>query len=158
MHIAPHVDEPTPEKQPRLVEEGRSRILVVEDDAAFGDIIERTLHARGYEVFRAGSVPEGREVLHAAGPVDLVLSDVRLPRGAGIDLLYAEELAEANTPLLVMTAFPSDDLRGFLEAMGVPLLEKPFSMEKLVSQVLAMVLLHSTSPAADWTGGFGVVS
>ena len=142
--------EPLHALQPCQAVEG-CRILVVEDDAAFGDVLDTTLRARGYEILRATTVTEGRALLASEGAVDLVLTDQRLPHALGYQLLYAEELIWTNTPVLIMTAFPSDSLRFFLGSMGVPLLEKPFSMERLVASVLDLVLVHVREPEAEWT-------
>lgn len=126
------------------------RILIVEDDAAFADVLDTTLRSRGYHVLRAGTVAEARAARASAGPVDLVLTDQRLPQELGYHLLYEQDLIWANTPILVMTAFPSDKLRRFLASQGVPLLEKPFSMERLVATVLAVLVLHVNDPDASF--------
>ena len=122
------------------------RILVVEDDRAFGEVLEVTLRGRGYAIVRATTVKEARAALASSGPVELIVTDQRLPDELGYHLMFAEEVLRDHTPVLVMTASPSEALRSFLRRRGVPLIEKPFTLKRLVADVLAIT--HSRPVAA----------
>ena len=117
----------------------QARILVVEDDAAFAELLESVLGEHGYDVHRARSVPDARARL-ACDSFDLVLSDVRLPGGLGVEFLFLEERPGERIPLLMMTAFANHELRAFVEGLGVELLEKPFEMETLLDRVPRLML------------------
>ncbi len=62
------------------------RILVVEDDASMRNLVAEELQEAGYQVMTAASVSDARDRLMESTP-DLVVSDLRLPDGSGIDLL-----------------------------------------------------------------------
>jgi len=116
-----------------------ARILVAEDDAAFADLLESVLTSHGYDVECVRSVPEGRTRL-ARESFDLVLSDVRLPGGLGVEFLFMESAPSERIPLLMMTAFGNQELRSFVEGFGVELLDKPFDMDTLLERVPKVIL------------------
>ena len=66
----------------------RGRVLVVEDDEPTRDILVRILGREGYRCTTASDVAEARKRL-TAGPYDLIVCDVRLPDGSGLDLVAA---------------------------------------------------------------------
>jgi DNA-binding response OmpR family regulator len=121
------------------VSEHGARILVAEDDAAFADLLESVLRSHGYDVECVHSVPEGRSRL-ARESFDLVLSDVRLPGGLGVEFLFIESAPSERIPLLMMTAFGNQELRSFVEGFGVELLDKPFDMDTLLDRVPKVIL------------------
>jgi DNA-binding response OmpR family regulator len=124
----------------------RARILVVEDDGAFSELLSTVLMDHGYEVFLAGSVAQGRELLRLMR-FELVLSDVRLPGGPGVYFLFSEEISATGTPLLLMTAFENEELQTLVDDMGVRLLRKPFAMEALLERVLETIRAGSEARA-----------
>jgi DNA-binding response OmpR family regulator len=123
----------------------QARILVVEDDTAFAELLESVLAEHGYEVHWARSVPDARARL-ARDSFDLVLSDVRLPGGLGVEFLFFEERPGERIPLLMMTAFGNHELRAFVEGLGVELLEKPFDMDTLLDRVPKLMLERQGAP------------
>jgi CheY-like chemotaxis protein len=83
-------------------------ILVVDDDARMRELIVKVLAREGYAV---RSLPRGQEVLQALedGPVDLVISDIRMPEMDGLTLLQEVKRVAPETSVLMMTAFGSID-------------------------------------------------
>jgi DNA-binding NtrC family response regulator len=79
-------------------------ILVVEDKESLRTMLRRTLEPRGYTVEEAADAYEARRRLQAARFL-VVLTDLRLPAGSGFDVLQAAREADAQTPVIVMTAF-----------------------------------------------------
>jgi signal transduction histidine kinase len=78
----------------------RGRILLIEDEEAHADIIERSFARDGtYQLTRASTIAEGASFLEGS-PFDLVLADWRLPDGEAFDLLTASR----RLPLLIMTS------------------------------------------------------
>jgi DNA-binding response OmpR family regulator len=61
----------------------------------------------------------------------LIVSDIRMSGGLGFELLWSERTDAVRVPVVLMTAFPTPELREFAEAAGVAFLAKPFSFEKL---------------------------
>lgn len=117
----------------------RLRILVVEDDAELREIIAGALEEAEYEVEQASSGAEALGLLETAyGPepgakkiVDLVLSDVRMAEMDGLRL--TEKIREARWPIpvVLMSAFPSPDVRAEARRLRAALLPKPFRIESL---------------------------
>lgn len=117
----------------------RCAILVVEDDPAFAELLEYKLGRHGYAVTTAHDAREAIALLGESAtlgcPFDLILSDVRLPHGLGTDFLSLD--VAQGTPLILMTAFPSPELRSFVEGKGGELVEKPFTLDAITARVLA---------------------
>ncbi len=110
------------------------RVLVVEDDAVFALLMRRLLVALGYEVMLAGSVQEAMQHLAAApSPVDVVITDVIMPGGSGLELAGQLALSHPQVPVLFMSGYTAEQLertgRGVRSSLA--LLEKPFTQEQL---------------------------
>jgi len=116
-----------PEGMPAL------RILVVDDDAAVRKACCEIASGMGFVPLAAGSVPEARAVLKAQ-PVDMLLLDLKLPGGGGLQLLEEVKLAYPETGVVVMTAFAT--VPSAVEAMRIgagDYLTKPFALEELTT-------------------------
>lgn len=113
----------------------RPTILVVDDTPQTVEVIERNLSARGYEVSSAGDVTRAIEMLdHAA--VDLVITDLKMPRESGMTLVRHVRENLKNTEIVMMTGFAS--VGGAVEAVKAgadDYLAKPFTDEELFGAV-----------------------
>lgn len=121
------------------------RVLVVEDDVEFAELLRRDLEAGGYAVEVASTVPEARRRIREGGALDLVLSDVRLPGGSGVELLFGDGDGTKRPPVLMMSGFVSADLRAVIERAGTTLMEKPFSFGHLHRSVLRILMKDAES-------------
>jgi len=116
-------------------------VLLAEDDSALRRLLRRTLAAQGHAVLDAS---DGVHALELAtrhdGPIDVLLSDVVMPRMSGRELADSLAKSHPETIVVFMTAYTDDAvlLRG-ISAREVRLLRKPFSMEALAA-VLVRVL------------------
>jgi len=79
-------------------------ILIVEDKESLRTMLRQTLASRGYDVEEAADAYEARRRL-ATQRYLVVLTDLRLPAGSGIDVLRAAKEADAEAAVVVMTAF-----------------------------------------------------
>ena len=79
-------------------------ILIVEDKESLRTMLRRTLEARGYTVDEAVDAYEARRRLQNVRYL-VVLTDLKLPAGSGFDVLKSARDADAETPVVVMTAF-----------------------------------------------------
>jgi two-component system NtrC family response regulator len=112
-------------------------ILLVEDEPSLQLALGDTLSDEGYEVIVAGTFQEA--LVGLAGPVDLVLSDFRLPDGTGFDVLHAVQHESPDVPVVLLTAYGT--VTGAVEAIrsgAAEYLTKPFENE----QLLALVRRH----------------
>jgi len=119
-----------------------SRILVVEDEVDLVVTYERLLRREGYRVVTAASRAEGLKAIGAAPPA-LVISDLRLPDGNGLDIIRAARALDPPAPVIVVTAFVSQAAREAALASGATaFLAKPFpasALLRLVHDELARV-------------------
>jgi two-component system response regulator PrrA len=111
------------------------RVLVVDDEADFLATYERLLRREGYEVVTVTSRAAGLAAL-AGEPPDLVISDLRLPDGDGLDVVRAARAARDPVPVIVITGYPSDETRrAALAAGATTFLAKPFAAAVLLAAI-----------------------
>ena len=79
-------------------------ILIVEDKESLRAMLRTTLESRGYSVDEAGDADQARRKLQSFRYL-VVLTDMKLPVGSGLDVLQTAKDADAETPVVVMTAF-----------------------------------------------------
>ncbi|HBL29266.1 MAG TPA: transcriptional regulator [Acidobacteria bacterium] len=107
------------------------RILIVEDRDSLRRMLERALSQEGYTVVAAADAREG--IGRAGeGSWDVVLTDLKLPDGSGIDVLAASRRAAPHTPVVVLTGFGT--VSTAVEAMKLgafDFLEKPVAIDDL---------------------------
>src|SRR5690242_20695619 len=107
------------------------RVLVVDDEADLRELLEITLLKMGLDIDSAGSLAEARGFLKQK-EYALVLTDMRLPDGLGIDLVREINSSFKNTPVAVITAFGSaDNAVVALKAGAFDYLSKPVGLEQL---------------------------
>ena len=115
---------------------GVGRIMVVEDEAAVRGLATRTLRQQGYTVIEAADGEEALEILKECGEVDLILSDVVMPRMGGRELVECLAAQSHDAHLLLMSGYAGTGLteRGGLPP-GVEFIDKPFSPADLVGKI-----------------------
>lgn len=124
------------------------RILVVDDEADLRELLEITLVKMGLDVDSADSVGAARACLDRA-EYALVLTDMRLPDGSGIELVREIAVTRRETPVAVITAFGSaDNAVAALKAGAFDYLSKPVAVEQLRTMVRAALRLHAIPEAA----------
>jgi response regulator RpfG family c-di-GMP phosphodiesterase len=93
----------------------RERILVVDDEPHVLSALRRALHKCGFEILTAPAVPEALEVL-AAGPVDVIISDMRMPGQTGAELLARARQIAPDAVRILLTGYA--DMQATLEAVN----------------------------------------
>ena len=112
------------------------RVLVVDDEADFLAIYERLLGRQGYEVITAKSRAAGLAVVRGEHRPDLVISDLRLPDGDGLDVVRAARGTADPPPVIVITGYPSEETRRAATAAGATaFFAKPFAAAMLLAAV-----------------------
>jgi signal transduction histidine kinase/ActR/RegA family two-component response regulator len=128
---------------------GTETLLVIEDDARLRAILRRTLSDAGYRVVEAGSRREAVDAADASAVPSLVLTDVILPDGNGVDL--ARELVGRwpGVPVMFISGYAGDHLSGAgALPTGARFLPKPFTPEVLLA-ALHEALPRRRAAAAD---------
>lgn len=111
-----------------------SRILVIEDDAAIRAMLDRGLRLAGYEPTMAQDLAAGRELW--GDGFDLVLLDVMLPDGNGLELLAERRASGDATPAVLLTAREETQLRERAALAGATaFISKPFAYDELLAVV-----------------------
>ena len=124
---------------------GGFTVLVVDDEEAVRRLACRMLTWTGYQALEAR---HGREALATieqhAGPIHLVLTDIKMPGMNGRELGRQIEERWPGMPILYMSGFASEVFQGGLLEPGAPFLAKPFTQDDLASKVKALL-----APAAS---------
>ena len=109
----------------------RSRILVVDDEPSMRELLDIVLRREGHEVFKASNGRQAVEILERE-PIDLLISDIKMPDMSGVDVLKAAKLLDADIVGIMVTAYAS--IESAVEAMHLgayDYVSKPFNVEEL---------------------------
>lgn len=79
-------------------------VLVVDDEPGLRNLIQRLLELENFNVYTAGNVNEGLEVLNK-NEIDIVITDVRLPDKTGLELLKIVKKSFPNIEIIILTAY-----------------------------------------------------
>ena len=122
----------------RADDDGRVRVLVVEDDPSIAGFVAGGLRQEGYAVDVADNGVDGLD-LARANPYDAAVVDVMLPRLDGLSLVTALRRAGTTVPVLFLSARHSvDDRVKGLQTGGDDYLTKPFAFPELLARVQAL--------------------
>lgn len=115
------------------------RILLVEDDAVLGSVVQRSLQDAGHRVDLAATLAQASHFWRVQ-PFDAVLLDLSLPDGSGLTALREARARNDRTPTLVLTARNRTDerIRG-LDAGADDYLGKPFDLAEVEARLRALV-------------------
>jgi DNA-binding response OmpR family regulator len=123
-------------------------VLVVEDDPLIRSSLGRALRVNGYEVAAVGSLAESVEEL-ASRAVDVVVCDLGLPDGDGLDLIEQLQATSPGLPVIVLTARSEEaDVVAGLASGAVDYVTKPFRLAELLARIAAIVRFASARPAS----------
>lgn len=123
-------------------------ILLVEDEPAIQRANKVILERRGgYTVCLAMNLTEARQSIAESMP-DLIVLDIMLPDGTGLDFLAELRDGDINIPVLLLTALSetSDELKG-IKAGGDDYITKPYDNEVLLAKIERALLRASKIPA-----------
>jgi CheY-like chemotaxis protein len=109
---------------------GTASVLIVDDEPEMRDLLRRCLRAGGFTVVEATNVAEAQQrCTPPAAPVDLVITDLRMPGVSGDTLIAWLGREHPTLPVLCLTGSIDDEPR------PVPVLAKPMTMRKLIAAV-----------------------
>lgn len=112
-------------------------MLLVEDDAALGEMFVDVLRERGHTVTLASDVGSAIELLRA-GSFDVLVTDLRMPGASGLDLLAWVKRERLAVRVVVASAFTTVELSLHARRLGArEVLSKPIELEALVAAVEA---------------------
>jgi DNA-binding NtrC family response regulator len=130
------------------------RILIVDDEPRYAAILHRVLRASGDEVATAGSLAEA--VVALADPPHVVLTDLRLGDGTGLEVLSEAKRRAPATAVILMTAFAEvATAREALTKGALDYLTKPFDNAELLALMDRVRPTVATGPAPAIPGMVG---
>ncbi|MCB4771937.1 response regulator transcription factor [Ancylobacter sp. Lp-2] len=129
------------------------RLLLVEDDCELARLLGAALNPVGFVVDHVASIAHAEAAL-AAGRYDIVVLDLGLPDGDGLDLLKRRRANGFAVPVLILSArnSPADRVRG-LEEGADDYVAKPFHLEELVARLRALLRRPNHALGAHLTIG-----
>jgi CheY-like chemotaxis protein len=127
--------ERTEQEEPAaMVEGGRERILVVEDDPTVLTLTVDMLTGLGYEVTTATNANDALEIVQSDAPIDLLFSDVVMPGGvSGVSLARTARKLRPGLRVLLTSGFVGEG--AVLETAEFPLLDKPYEAGLLAAKL-----------------------
>jgi len=137
----PRVDEPVDVEFVAPVEgrkvRGTETILIVEDEEGVRKVLVEMLTHQGYQVLVAASGGEALELFHRhRGPLDLLITDVIMPKMSGRELADQLRISRPDLKVLFVSGYTDTAIvnHGILEP-GTVFLQKPFTPEQLTTKV-----------------------
>ena len=120
----------------------------MDDEPHIGLLLRPHLEQLGYRVSLARTIASARTALVAPAVVDVLLLDLHLPDGSGLDWLRELRAAPEHRalPVLVLTGEGDDRVLNDVRKLNAALLTKPFSPTKLVARISALL---NDPPASD---------
>ncbi len=114
----------------------KTRILIVEDEALFAKAVKKRLEVAGYQPEVAGTLAIAHNSIDTFNP-DLVLLDMRLPDGSGLDFLTEiREQKDTNVPVLVLSAYGElEDAVAAMKLQASDYLKKPIDLDELLLNI-----------------------
>jgi two-component system NtrC family response regulator len=111
------------------------RILVVDDEATQRELVCGYLKKQGFEIVAASSAEQALALLRDA-PVELILTDQRMPNLSGLDLLKQARAINPETGVIVMTAYGNIETAvAAMQAGAADYLTKPLHLEELLHKI-----------------------
>jgi CheY-like chemotaxis protein len=123
-----------------------TRVLLVDDERDFREAMGFYFKRLGCQVFMAANGREAFEIVQSQ-PVDVVISDIRMPGGDGVEFLDRVKALCPGTPIiLLVTGFADISTEEILNKGAEALLSKPFDQKALQETVLRLL----TPPEEKW--------
>jgi CheY-like chemotaxis protein len=115
--------------------EGRPIVLVVDDEPLVRSVVRRALESEMISVIDAPDGEDALALLDRGVTVDLVLSDIMMPRISGLQVMAVLARYRPELPIIGMTGHADRALREGAATFGVRVLQKPFEIGALVASV-----------------------
>jgi DNA-binding NtrC family response regulator len=117
-------------------------ILIVDDDLHVLEVLEARLQSAGFQIVKANNGPDALKLLKE-NPVDLMISDMKMPGMSGMEVLIRARAIQPGLPIIFLTAFGSiPDAVKAVKAGAVDYLAKPFDGRDLVQKLRKVLEDH----------------
>jgi DNA-binding NtrC family response regulator len=111
------------------------RILLIDDDLGLSEVIVMLLEREGYVLESAGTLKQGLALLETRA-LDLVVTDLKLPDGTGLDVIAGVRARRPRLPIIMITSYSSmESAIAALRAGAADYVIKPFDNEELLQAI-----------------------
>ncbi|HLW55658.1 MAG TPA: PAS domain S-box protein [Candidatus Angelobacter sp.] len=131
------------------IKKGSGNILLVEDEPDLRSAGAEFLSTIGYSVICASSGPEALKLAREAGHIDLVISDVVMPKMNGREFADQLLLELPKTKVLFVSGYADNDLLNNGHDAPVPFLQKPFSLRELGTKVSELLSVSRSAKSFE---------
>lgn len=115
------------------------KLLVVDDNEDLLDILKFGFEYAGAQVFAATSITQALELLAKDSAMDVILSDLHMPKGSGVDLFQHVQKLNIQAPFILFMSDGAMSLQE-LQTMGIAkVVAKPFELDDLIQVVADIV-------------------
>ena len=115
---------------------GTETILLVEDEPAIRTLAERVLRRNGYRVLIGTDAPSGQRASQEhTGPIDLLVTDIRMPGMNGPELAQRVVFERPNIKVLYISGYANDAMRAQALRGRIGILQKPFSPQQFAIKI-----------------------
>ena len=116
----------------------RTPILVAEDEAMLRLITVEVLQDAGFEVYEAADGAEALDLLKTHPAIELLVSDIKMPRMDGYALVEAGLAFRPELKVLLMTGYSQEPPAFIQQIQDIQILRKPFNLERLCALATEM--------------------
>lgn len=129
-------------------------VFIMDDETLLLRTLSNALRDQDFRVLSAQRVADGKSVLAADGDdVELMVLDVKLPDGSGLDLLEVQRKSGYSGPVIVMTAFDNPESERRCRQLSVDhYIRKPFDLGEILGLVQELTRGNGIRLGADGTG------
>src|SRR5260370_9054790 len=121
------------------------RVLAIEDNRRFLELMRSHLKKRGFAVDTAETLVDG-QVMASSGGHDVILLDLALPDGDGAEVIDRLRRKRSPIPIIVLSARGEiNDRLGSLDSGADDYLVKPFALDELVARIPPVLRAHSSA-------------
>ena len=133
-----------PEAQAQGMAKGTGTILVVEDEPSLRELLREVLKEHGYRPLLAKDGKEGLRILREReGTVDLVVTDIVMPKMGGKELFEEAKDLYPHLPFLFISGYaPPEEVQSFIAERDLPFMVKPFGPLEFLSKVREILSLR----------------
>ncbi len=130
----------------------QTKILIIEDETLFAKAVGKRLTKAGYDCELAATLGQGRQFFRTFAP-DLILLDMRLPDGSGMDFLSElNEIPQMDTSILVFSAYGElEDAVSAMKLNAADYLKKPIDLDELLLNVEKLLVNKVVSQKLEYS-------
>jgi CheY-like chemotaxis protein len=114
-------------------------VLLAEDEPMLRQVVRATLQHAGYDVIEAADGNAGLEILQSDNPIDILLTDVKMPGMNGYQLAEAGLSLRPALKVMLMTGYADEAIPDIIRDSSIPILRKPFNFANLASSIRQVI-------------------